>query len=116
VSGQSKLVLRASAVARTSHGQQPLCLPHMLATWGEQASDALAILAPGRSPLTYGHLQRCVDETVQALYARGLGRRDRVALVLPNGPKWPWRASLWPLAPHACHSTLPIHPANSIFT
>jgi amino acid adenylation domain-containing protein len=87
VSGQRKTLLRSSALARVSHAHRSLCIPHLLATWSEHTPDALAILAPGRPPLTYGHLRRFVDDSVQALHAMGLGHRDRVALVLPNGPE-----------------------------
>ena len=43
--------------------------------------------APGRAPLTYGRLYRHIDDVVQTLHAMGVGRHDRVALVLPNGPE-----------------------------
>lgn len=87
MSGQKKTISHGSAVGHVSHTQQPLCIPHLLATRSEHAPDALAVLAPGRPPLTYGHLRRFVDDTVQALHAMGLGRHNRVALVLPNGPE-----------------------------
>ena len=49
--------------------------------------DAIAIGAPDREPLTYAGLRDHVKDTVAALNARGLGRNDRVAIVLPNGPE-----------------------------
>ena len=45
------------------------------------------LLAPGRAPLTYGRLRQHIDDVVQTLHAMGVGRHDRVALVLPNGPE-----------------------------
>ena len=51
------------------------------------AGDAVAIAAPGRNPLTYAALRAHVDATVEALNSRGIGRNDRVAIVLPNGPE-----------------------------
>lgn len=66
---------------------QPWCLSGMLAEQAHRTPDALAILAPGRSPLTYGHLRLHVHEMVQRLHALGVGRHDRVAVVLPNGPE-----------------------------
>jgi acyl-CoA synthetase (AMP-forming)/AMP-acid ligase II len=51
------------------------------------ADDAEAIAAPERAPLTYGGLRRHVGDTVAALNRLGLGRADRVAMVLPNGPE-----------------------------
>jgi acyl-CoA synthetase (AMP-forming)/AMP-acid ligase II/acetyltransferase-like isoleucine patch superfamily enzyme/acyl carrier protein len=50
-------------------------------------SEAIAIIAPARSPLTYGHLLKRVEHTVDVLRACGLHRNDRVAIVLPNGPE-----------------------------
>ena len=49
--------------------------------------DAPAILAPGRTPLTYASLWRQIERTIGELRALGIGPGDRVALVLPNGPE-----------------------------
>jgi oxalate---CoA ligase len=49
--------------------------------------DAPAIAAPGRPTLTYGGLRRQVQMTVARLNQLGIGRNDRVAIVLPNGPE-----------------------------
>jgi acyl-CoA synthetase (AMP-forming)/AMP-acid ligase II len=51
------------------------------------ADDAVAIGAPGRSSLDFAGLRAHVDRTVQRLNELGLGRGDRVAIVLPNGPE-----------------------------
>ncbi len=51
------------------------------------ADDAIAIAAPSTGPLTYQGLREQADETVRALNAVGIGRGDRVAIVLPNGPE-----------------------------
>ena len=51
------------------------------------ADDAPAILAPDRAPLTHGALRRQMAETGNQLRQFGIGRRDRVAIVLPNGPE-----------------------------
>ena len=48
-------------------------------------SDALAILAPERPSMTYAGLRTQAEQTVSALNERGIGRNDRVAIVLPNG-------------------------------
>ena len=48
---------------------------------------APAILSPGRAPLDYGSLFELVERTVGRLNSLGIGRDDRVALVLPNGPE-----------------------------
>lgn len=59
----------------------------MLETQAERAPDAIAIVAPGRTPLTYGRLRIYMGHVVEMLNTMGLGRNDRVALVLPNGPE-----------------------------
>jgi acyl-CoA synthetase (AMP-forming)/AMP-acid ligase II len=49
--------------------------------------DAVAIDAPGRAPLHYGELRRHVVRTVGDLNRFGIGRGDRVGIVLDNGPE-----------------------------
>ncbi|MDB5362285.1 MAG: Fatty-acid-CoA ligase FadD7 [Rhodospirillales bacterium] len=51
-----------------------------------RAGDA-AIGAPGRPALTYGGLQALAKRTIESLNRVGIGRGDRVAIVLPNGPE-----------------------------
>ncbi|HYF56072.1 MAG TPA: acyl--CoA ligase [Salinarimonas sp.] len=46
-----------------------------------------AIGAPGRPWLTHGALRDLARDTVAALNGVGIGRDDRVAVVLPNGPE-----------------------------
>jgi acyl-CoA synthetase (AMP-forming)/AMP-acid ligase II len=48
--------------------------------------DAIAISAPDQAPLTYAGLREHTERTVRALNLHGIGRNDRVAIVLPNGP------------------------------
>jgi acyl-CoA synthetase (AMP-forming)/AMP-acid ligase II len=48
---------------------------------------APAIGAPGMSPQTYIGLKVLAERTVKALNERGIGRNDRVAIVLENGPE-----------------------------
>ena len=50
-------------------------------------SNDPAIAAPERTPLTYAGLRSLTDQTVAALNQIGVGRGDRVAIVLPNGPE-----------------------------
>ncbi len=52
---------------------------------GEDAATAIG--APERTPLDYAGLRRHLDDGVGALNGLGLGREDRVAIVLPNGPE-----------------------------
>jgi acyl-CoA synthetase (AMP-forming)/AMP-acid ligase II len=51
------------------------------------AADAIAIAAPGRQPLTHGALRALITRTLAVLNAGGIGRNDRVGIVLPNGPE-----------------------------
>jgi len=59
----------------------------MAALLEKGAEDAPVIGAPGRPWLTHGGLRALAKLTVTALNAMGIGRNDRVALVLPNGPE-----------------------------
>jgi acyl-CoA synthetase (AMP-forming)/AMP-acid ligase II/aryl carrier-like protein len=71
-----------------SPGESPLMtLPEVVRFWAERTPEAPAILAPGRSALSYRALLDQVGETVRSLNRAGLGRGDRVALVLPDGPE-----------------------------
>lgn len=49
--------------------------------------DAPAIGAPDRPWLSYAGLAEQTTRTLAALHAAGVGRGDRVAIVLPNGPE-----------------------------
>jgi len=51
------------------------------------ADAAPAISAPGRSPLPFGALRSLIEKTIEQLNALGIGRNDRVAIVLANGPE-----------------------------
>ena len=70
-------------------------------------ADAPAIGAPERAPLTYGGLRALIDATVARLNALGVGRNDRVAIVLPNGPEM--AAAFVAVAAGA--TTAPLNPA-----
>ncbi|WP_202293892.1 acyl--CoA ligase [Mesorhizobium sp. 131-2-1] len=71
------------------------------------ADDAPAIAAPDRATLTHGGLRRLIRDTAARLNALGLGRGDRVAIVLPNGPEM---ATAF-VAVAAAASTAPLNPA-----
>lgn len=59
-------------------------LKDMLAQGAEAAA---AVSAPGRPTLSHGGLRRLIDTTLARLNGLGLGRNDRVAIVLDNGPE-----------------------------
>ena len=82
-------------------------LPQLLEHQANRFPDAPAILAPGRASLTYGRLYQHILETGRALRAMGIGRHDRVAVVLPNGPEM--ATAILAVATHA--SCVPMNPA-----
>jgi acyl-CoA synthetase (AMP-forming)/AMP-acid ligase II len=49
--------------------------------------DAPAILAPDCAPLSYRRLHRHLDDVGRTLRAKGIGRDDRLAVLMPNGPE-----------------------------
>ena len=51
------------------------------------ADAAPAISAPNRSPLRFGALRQLIGDTLAVLNGLGIGRNDRVAIVLANGPE-----------------------------
>ena len=71
------------------------------------ADQAIALAAPDAAPLTHADLRALVDRTVASLNAMGIGRGDRVAIVLPNGP---FMASAF-LAVAAGAASAPLNPA-----
>ncbi|MEC9206553.1 MAG: AMP-binding protein, partial [Pseudomonadota bacterium] len=50
-------------------------------------NDATAIGAPKRTGQNYAVLRELADTTVARLNELGVGRNDRVAIVLPNSPE-----------------------------
>ena len=52
-----------------------------------QAPDSTAMTSPGGVPLAYGALNQLIVQTTAALNAMGIGRGDRVGIVLPNCPE-----------------------------
>jgi oxalate---CoA ligase len=86
---------------------QSLCIYQLIATQAQRNPDAVAIIAPGRAPLTYRHLLSQVDQVGQTLAAAGVGRNDRIAIVLPNGPE----AAVTFLAVAARATSAPLNPA-----
>ena len=62
-------------------------IPHLLKDRATRNPDAIVISAPGRECFTFGRLYAHVNNVVKTLNALGVGRNDRVAIVLPNGPE-----------------------------
>lgn len=87
----------------------PTTVPHLLRTQAERVPDAPAIVALNRRALTYRALWRHVGYAAGVLRAAGLGRDDRVALVVPNGPEM----AVACLAAIARTSCAPLNPTYS---
>jgi acyl-CoA synthetase (AMP-forming)/AMP-acid ligase II/acyl carrier protein len=68
----------------TDPPERPTTLPELLARAAARNPEAIAMLAPGRPGLTYRALAEQVARVQAALGGCGLGRDDRVALVLPS--------------------------------
>jgi acyl-CoA synthetase (AMP-forming)/AMP-acid ligase II len=68
---------------------------------------ALALLAPGRVPMTYGGLYKSTKKAVHQLNQLGLGKGDTVAVILPNGPEM---AAAF-LAVASCSTYAPLNPS-----
>src|SRR3984957_17121780 len=49
-------------------------------------AEAPAILAPDCAPLSYRRLDRHIGDIGRTLRANGIGRDDRIAVLMPNGP------------------------------
>jgi acyl-CoA synthetase (AMP-forming)/AMP-acid ligase II/thioesterase domain-containing protein/acyl carrier protein len=69
------------------HRANHLSIPQVLLGWAEESPEAVALAAPDRIPLTYAALWAQIAGTVRVLNELGLGRGDRIAIVLPQGPE-----------------------------
>jgi acyl-CoA synthetase (AMP-forming)/AMP-acid ligase II/acyl carrier protein len=63
-----------------------LSLEDNLTFYSQRSPDRHAILAPGWSPMTYAALRARANNMVRGLRSIGVGRHDRVAVMLPQGP------------------------------
>jgi oxalate---CoA ligase len=64
-----------------------LSISGIVRSWSEATPESPVLLASGRRPLSYRDLHAQIEQVGANLAALGIGRRDRVALVLPNGPE-----------------------------
>ena len=79
-----------------------------LTDWMKGGQDAATCLsAAGAAPLSYAGLRQLTKEVQHALNAVGIGRNDRVALVLPNSAEM--AASFITVA--ACCTSAPLNPS-----
>src|SRR5690348_16135014 len=68
-----------------SHEPATMTLLDLLARAG--ADDHSALLAPGRPALTYRQVRENVVALAERLNGFGLGRGDRIAIAMGNGPE-----------------------------
>jgi acyl-CoA synthetase (AMP-forming)/AMP-acid ligase II len=92
-----------------------LCLNQLLAAQMNRNPDANAIIAPGRTSLTYRQLTHHINHVVATLNSIGIGRNDRVAIVLPNGPEMAVAFLAVAAGPLLHRSIRPIAPTNLTF-
>src|SRR5690242_11563043 len=83
------------------------CVYDLFAAQAELTPDVTALTAPGRSALTYRRLLSQLDTVRQSLNGFGLGRNDRVVMVLDNGPEM----ALAFMAVASCATAVPLNPA-----
>ena len=62
-----------------------LSIPKLLSGRTRAAPDAIALASPHYAPVTYRQLELQCRRFVQSLNDFGIGRNDRIALVIPNG-------------------------------
>ena len=90
----------------SSHG----CIPDLLRAAAENSPGSPAILGLGRAPLTHAELASHTEAFVRTLNAIGLGRGDRVAIALPNGPEM----AVCALGVAAACTSAPLNPAYTV--
>ncbi len=62
-------------------------LQDLVAAQAARQAEAVALVAPGRKPISYARLLAQIDDLFGHLRSFGVGLGDRVAVVLPNGPE-----------------------------
>ncbi|MGH7794614.1 MAG: amino acid adenylation domain-containing protein [Candidatus Binatia bacterium] len=72
---------------QTDQANHYLSIPRLLEARADGSPDRSIIIAQKREPLSFRRLFLQAQEVVRTLNALGLGRNDRVAAILPNGPE-----------------------------
>lgn len=83
-----------------------LSLHGLIKNQADRIPESLAIGAPGRQSISYGRLLEHVEHVARTLNNLGIGRNDRVAMVLPSGPEM----ALAVLAVASTASCVPLNP------
>src|SRR3954453_21792410 len=81
------MVAEADVGSTTREAAPAATLLALLTEAARRDPAAVALLAPGRAPLSYGRLLAEVEGVAKALRGFGVGGGDRVAVVLPSGPE-----------------------------
>ncbi len=68
-------------------GRPPHSLAALVAERAREGPARIALVGPGREPLTYAGLAALVDRTLARLNELGIGPGDTLATVVPNGPE-----------------------------
>lgn len=79
----------------------------LLQHWARSTPASVALVAPGRKPLTYDAYGRQAEYVRETLSNWGIGRGDRVALVLPTGAE----AGVCYVSVCSCATAAPLNPA-----
>ena len=74
------------------------------------ASDAICLAAADAAPMTYAKLRQLAAYVMSVLNESGIGRENRVAIVMPNGPMM--AASFVTFT--ACTTTAPLNPSYRV--
>jgi acyl-CoA synthetase (AMP-forming)/AMP-acid ligase II len=85
------------------------CLSDLIKARAALTPDAIAFLGEGGRSFTFRQLSELLDKVITTLNRMGVGREDRVALVLPNGPE----LAVTFLAVAAGATSAPLNPAYS---
>jgi acyl-CoA synthetase (AMP-forming)/AMP-acid ligase II/acyl carrier protein len=64
-----------------------LCIYNIIKEHAEISPDSISIISSSRPPLTYRDLFLQMGYVAERLNSMGLGRNDRIATVLPDGPE-----------------------------
>lgn len=83
------------------------CIYDLIKARANKVPDAIAVAAPERLPMTYGSLMNHIVRGIRRLNTLGIGKGDRVAMVLPNGPEM----AVAFLTISACAASAPLNPA-----
>ena len=79
---------------------------NLIAEQSRKHPDRIAIQALDRQPLSYSHLCEHIQGIAATLNSFGIGRNDRVAIVLPNGPEMATAC----MAVATCATCAPLNP------